>query len=103
MNKVVIEALKSIKNRINMSTGFVHPDDKASTIELLQLLKLNGYTLDPVYIERWALQNDFNSENAKKLREFVDGVNANKGYKTGKDPHWNEAIVTLLEERANNR
>lgn len=102
MNKVVIEALKSIKNRINMSTGFVHPDDKASTIELLKMLKSKGYPLDAVSIERWALQNDFNSETSKKLREFVEGINANKSYKTGKNPHWNEAIINILEERANN-
>ncbi|WP_267900360.1 hypothetical protein [Lentibacillus cibarius] len=39
MDKVILKGLYTIKKRINLSTGFTHPDDKGSTIEMLRKLK----------------------------------------------------------------
>ena len=98
LDKVVIEGLKLIKNDINLSTGFSHPGDKASTIDLLRKLKQSGYLLNSILIRDWALENEFNTRNAETLKDFVDGVNAGKGYRI--QPHWKENIITILEQRA---
>jgi hypothetical protein len=99
MDPIVIEGLKAIKNRINMSTGFVHPDDKASVIELLKKLNDAGHILVPSQITSWALQNGFQPKYAQELEGFAAGVISGKKYKIGKN-HWNENIIKVLEERS---
>lgn len=100
MNNVVIEGLKSIKARINLSTGFVHPNDKGCTIEMLRKLKKAGYQIDPVLIRDWALQNGFEASYAEELKGFVTGVNSDKKYRIGNTPYWNEKTIEILEQRA---
>lgn len=101
MDKVVIEGLRSIKNSINLSTGFSHPSDRSSTIEMLRKLKAAGYLLDGHAIGNWALQNEFSTKYANELKDYVDGVNAGKKYRIDKQAHWKDNIVDILAHRAN--
>lgn len=101
MEKVVEEGMKLIKEDINLSTGFSHPSDRSKTIELLIKLKQSGYILDPFQIRQWAIQNEFSVKYAEDLKDFVEGVNAGKRYRTEKFPHWKDTIVSTLEQRAN--
>lgn len=100
MNNVVIEGLKSILSRINLSTGFVHPNDKGCTIELLRKLKSSGYLLDPIAIRNWVAQNGLDTKYADDLKEFVVGVNSDRRYQIGKTPYWNDSIIEVLKNRA---
>lgn len=95
---MVVKGLQLIKNRINLSSGFVHSNDKGCTIELLKKLKKAGYTLDSTFIKTWAINNEFTPSHAEQLKEFVDGVNTNKAYRIGKTPYWKENIVKLIED-----
>ena len=99
MDKVVLEGMESIINRINLSTGFVHPDDKGCTIELLKKLKKAGYTLDPIEISSWASRNGLEFKDAEVLKDYVIGVNSDKRFQIGNSPYWKENIVAVLEER----
>ena len=103
MNEIIVlEGLTAIKNRINLSSGFAHPNDKGCTIEMLRRLKNAGYLLDSLFIRDWALQNGFKVSDAEKLKEYVEGVNLGKKYRIGSSPYWKDDIIDFLEQKHRN-
>lgn len=95
---VVLAAMKSVTNTINMNNRLVDSFGKDAVVGAFRALKKKRYSWDPEEISVWALANGWPPEAAERLREFAAGVLAGKAYRAG--PHWRPDIVKHWEEEA---
>jgi hypothetical protein len=63
----VEEALRSLTQAINLSTGLNHPSDKRHAERTIARLRQEGHSFDPVEIRRWAQRNAWTSSAAADL------------------------------------
>lgn len=63
----VEEALRSLTQAINLSTGLNHPSDKKHAERTIARLRQEGHSFDPVEIRRWAQRNAWTSSAAADL------------------------------------
>lgn len=67
----VENALRTLTDRINLSTDLTHPSDKKFAKTTFEDLKANGHRPDPEEIRKWALQNNWQPRHAKELTMFA--------------------------------
>jgi len=96
---VVEVALNNVTSRVNLSTGLSHPDDRSAAIQALQLLKRNGYQLQPDEIRGWAMANGWRADHARQLGEYATGVLAGRAYRTGR-LQWKSQIIAIWRREA---
>jgi hypothetical protein len=96
---VVAAAMRSLTNRVNLSSGLVHPRDKAAAVQALQILKRNGHRFDPHELQVWAMANGWDGRGARQLSEFATGVLAGKAYRTGAAA-WGPEVLDYWREDA---
>lgn len=99
-NPVVEEALKMLTGIVNLSTGLLHPSDKAAAVELFRLLYKNQELCDPDSIRAWALRNDWTPKGADQLKGVAQAILDRKPIRGGQYPHWSPNIIEVLRERA---
>jgi hypothetical protein len=71
---VVRAAMKSLTNRVNLSTGILHPSDHDAAVSMFRLLRQGGYQFDPVEIKTWAMANGWRAEHADELAQIADRI-----------------------------
>lgn len=67
----VAEALSQLTQSINLGTGLGHPSDKRHAENVIAKLHVDGHSLDPVEIRRWAQRNGWSSEAAAELEAIA--------------------------------
>ena len=67
----VDNALSTLTQGINLSTGLVHPSDRNAVQNLLKKLKDFGYVLSPSDVRNWAIQKGWPYGVAKDLAAEV--------------------------------
>lgn len=79
---MVLGALRSLTNSVNLSTGIAHPSDRDKAIETFKRLRSTGHLYDPATVEAWAVAHGWGARHAASLRkmaqEIADGVNKRK-------------------------
>jgi hypothetical protein len=66
-DEVVVCALETLTQMVNLSTGLGHPRDKAFADETLRILKAKGHVDPTPQIRSWAIRNGWKPEHAVKL------------------------------------
>jgi hypothetical protein len=99
---VVLGALRSLTDSINMSSGLSHPSDFDHALSILKYFRSRGIAYDPALIEAWALANGWTYRHAAELRELAEEVRAGKrkrykstGRRDGAPPlqYWTEVAA----------
>jgi hypothetical protein len=67
LSSPVEEALRSLTQAINLSTGLNHPSDKKHATRTIARLRQEGHSFDPIEIRRWAQRNGWTSSAAADL------------------------------------
>lgn len=67
MSPLVVEALKCLNSRINVSTGLNHPIDESAAKELFKMLSKEGEQLIESDVTAWAVCNGWQAVDAKLL------------------------------------
>lgn len=68
---VVERALTSLTRMVNLSTGLLHPRDKAYAEETLRILRANKHSPDAEQVRSWAIRNGWTPDGAKALADAV--------------------------------
>jgi hypothetical protein len=96
---VVGAAMRSLTSRVNLSSGLVHPRDKAAAVQALEILKRNGHRYDSQELQTWAMANGWDGRGARQLSEYAAGVLHGKAYRTGADA-WGSEVMNYWREDA---
>jgi hypothetical protein len=78
---------------INISTSLSHSSDRASAIQLLQILHRNGIHLKPDNMKIWALQNGWTSDGANKLQDIAQRILDGRRFRTSGVNRWNDKFI----------
>lgn len=65
---IVLGAMRSLTNSVNLSTGITHPMDWDQAVNTFRLFRKRRIPWEPDQIERWAMANGWHSEDAHELR-----------------------------------
>lgn len=99
-NPVVEEALVSLTATVNVSTGLIHPLDKASAIDLFRRLKAAGEYFDPEEVRAWLVaEGSWKPKYADDVAKVARGVIEGKRFR-GTRSRWKEDIVEIWREEA---
>ena len=101
---VVEEALKSLTNRVNLSTGLEHPSDRDSAIWLFRKLKRANIRYNPIEIKGWLVRHGWSSSDANDVKEVAEKIQNGKRLRThSKSESWVKDIVRIWREDASKR
>jgi hypothetical protein len=78
-DEVVVRALKTLTQIVNLSTGLGHPRDKVFADEVLRILRAKGHVDPTPHIRSWAIRNGWKPEHAVKLEALSRKVWGLKG------------------------
>jgi hypothetical protein len=103
-NPVVEQALRTITNRINLSTGLGHPSDHEFAIDLLKCVHKRLGLESASSTRAWAIQNGWYPEDADQLARIVQSLldgkrvhGGRKGFRCTKE------VIERLEEQIKER
>lgn len=99
MTPVLEEALKSLTNRINLSTGLAHPLDSDSAKEMFKLLRDKAVTLTKSDVSEWAINNGWSSRHASDLGELAEKIGNGGRVQIRNKGRWKEDVFDLWKER----
>ena len=99
MSELIVErAIKSLSRRINLSTGLSHPMDKAAAIDILNLLKKEGFHYSSEEIKILAIRNGWTSTGANEIFRIADMIlSGRKPRKCTTAFTWNPDILDILK------
>ncbi len=80
---VVLVAMEDLTTLINMSTGLIHPSDRAMAVLIEHMLHRKGHRIDPAELYRWAIANSWRPEGATDLREIAERVLDGRRFRVG--------------------
>jgi hypothetical protein len=81
-NGILLEAMKSLTSMVNLSSGLLHPSDKAHAVDTFRILKKHRIDWDPDGLHAWALANGWTNSGADDLRKYAAGIKAGKSFQT---------------------
>lgn len=101
-NAVVAQALESLTQRVNLSTGLAHPSDKDSAVGLFRLLREAGEEYDPAQVRAWAVRRGWDPTDARDLADVASKIKAGRQIRTA-TPMWSEGIIERWRADASSR
>lgn len=78
-DEVVVRALETLTQVINLSTGLGHPRDKQMADEILRILRAKGHADPTTNIRSWAIRNGWKPDHAAKLEALSRKIWSLKG------------------------
>jgi hypothetical protein len=100
MSPLVLEALKSLTNRVNLSTGLSHYSDESSAKEIFKLLYKEGESLLASEITPWAMANGWRTKDAQLLGELAEKIGRGGRVVVRNKNQWRDDIISQLRERS---
>ena len=99
-NLVVVEALKTLTQTVNLSTGITHPLDRQAAIDLFQRLKEAGEPFNPSEVRAWLVsQGGWSPQDADQVKSIAESILAGKRLRGG-GRFWRDDIVEQWRSRA---
>jgi hypothetical protein len=99
-NPIVETALEALTERVNLSTGILHPLDRAAAVDLFRILRDNGIPYDPEEIRAWLVsQGGWRPSDADDVKKIAEAILARKALR-GQRRVWSDNILEILEQRA---
>lgn len=102
-NYVIEEALKTLTNTVNLSTGLSHPRDKDKAVELFHILIENNELYDPDSIRAWALRNGWMPSGADQLKNVAQAILDGKRLRRSDIPVWRKDLIEFLRKKIKNK
>ena len=99
-NKVVVEALKSLTTRVNLSSGLGHPSDKAAAVQLFKVLKAGGEVFDANEVRAWAARNGWGADHARQLGELAQKITTAARCARSRNKHGVKTFWTMWRSEA---
>lgn len=97
---VTVQALKTLTNIINLSTGLAHPSDKRMANEILRILRAKGHADPSATIKSWAIQNSWHPRHATDLEALAGKIWSLKTKPSLADFHDPEGRYSRWKEKA---
>lgn len=98
-NPVVVEALKTLTQTVNLSTGISHPSDRQAAINLFHRLREAGEQFNPSEVRAWLVsQGGWSPQDADQVRSIAESILAGKRLKGG-GRFWADNIVEQWRSR----
>lgn len=91
-NPVVVAALESLTNTVNLSTGLSHPSDKQAAVQAFKLLRDAGEGFVPAEVQSWAVTHGWKPKHARELRELAQAILDRRSIRGGR-MRWRNDIV----------
>lgn len=102
LSPVVEEALRTLTRRVNVSTGIVHPRDRAAAIDLFKRLRGAGFKLEPEKIRQWLVRHSWAPEDAAEVKTLVEAITDRRPIRGGRTS-WADDIMEQLKARVAKR
>ena len=78
LEPVLLGALKSLTNAVNLSTGLAHPSDWDAAVLTFRRLRDSRVAFDPDQVEAWAMANGWSSSDAADLGSVARDIASGK-------------------------
>lgn len=102
-NPIVEAALEVLTERVNLSTGSLHPLDRTAAVDLFRILRDNGIPYDPKEVRAWLVsQGGWRPSDADDVKKVAEAILARKALR-GQRRAWSDNILEILEQRAKKR
>jgi hypothetical protein len=89
---VVLEAMQSLTQVINLETGIDHSLDRAKAVQTFWALLAGRHDFSGTEIYRWAVANGWKERGAEGLRKVAEGVLAGTRYRI-RDPGFRSDVL----------
>lgn len=84
MDPVLISALRSLTERVNLSTGIGHPLDHSAAIWMFRILRKGGVKFDPGAVKGWLMsEGKWTPQGANAVQKVAANIIAGKGLHAG--------------------
>jgi hypothetical protein len=84
----------------NRKKSLSDPAARSGAIHIFKHLKHHGYAWNPEHVHAWAITHGFTAQDAQRLAEYAEGVQAGTRYHTQPDPFGRHAIVYWRQQGA---
>lgn len=101
MSPLVLEALKSLTSRVNLTTGLSNYSDESSAKEIFKLLYKEGERLIGSEITLWAIENRWKTKDAQQLGNLAEKIGHGGRVVVRNKNQWSEDIILQLKTSAN--
>lgn len=101
-NPVVVEALKTLTDFINVSTGISNPSDRQAAVDLFRRLKEAGEDFNPSEVRAWLVRDGrWGSRDADDVKSIAERVLSGRRFRGGVGL-WRDDIVEQWRSQAKN-
>lgn len=98
-NPVMVEALKTLTQTVNLSTGVSRPSDRQAAIDLFQRLREAGEQFNPLEVRAWLVsQGGWSPQDADQVKSIAERVLAGEPVRGG-GRFWADDIVEQWRSR----
>lgn len=99
-NPVVRQALKSLTAVVNVSTGILHPMDRATAIQTFEILRDGDEMFTPTEVKAWLIaKGGMKATDAQEVAEVAQKVLEYRKLRKGK-PVWEKNILEMWRKDA---
>ena len=102
LSPVVEEALRTLTRRVNVSTGILHPNDRAAAIDLFKRLRGARFKLEPEKIRQWLVRHNWAPRDAGAVKTLVEAIIDRRPIRGGRRA-WADDIIDQLKSRVAKR
>lgn len=93
---VILGALRSLTNSVNLSTGLSHPSDWDHAVHMFRALRKRGHAIDGDEIETWAIANGWSYRHAAQVGQLAREMAAGKTKRTkSRAASWAPTAATI--------
>ncbi|SOZ17269.1 DUF1889 family protein [Cupriavidus taiwanensis] len=100
MSKIITEAVKTLSNAANVSTGLLHPNDKNKAKELFKILHQKGEVILKGDVVDAALAQGWSAADADELGSLAQQIGEGKTARIDGGPWWAADIYDTIVARA---
>lgn len=102
LSPVIEEALRTLTNRVNISTGILHPSDRSAAIDLFKRLRAARFELEPEKIRQWLVRHNWRPKDAEAVKKLVQAIVDRRRIRGGSRA-WADDIIDRLKSRVADR
>jgi hypothetical protein len=97
MSNVVQNAIKSLSNTVNVSTGLSHPNDMNKARDLFRILHAEGEILTKNEVMNEAMSHGWSQGDADELGSIAQQIGEGKAARVKDGPWWAADIYKKLQ------
>jgi len=99
MSTIIDEAVNTLSDTVNVSTGLSHPNDMNKARELFKILHDNGVVILKSDVESAALSNGWDAVDADQLGSLAQQIGEGKNARVDGGPWWAPDIYEQIAAR----